>query len=144
MVDQPLDEIEDTPARERHADLDPPGRRQLAPLPRAQHGRDAAGHEEPGREVEEAVRERVRLEACDGVGGLAARARQQVVPLEDLVQHDPVDEAAEAESHDERGGSRRCCADAGYGLSLQSLRIPVTSPGKRRRWNWALSKRPTA
>jgi hypothetical protein len=47
--------------------------------------------------VEEAVRESVRLEAVDGRGGLVARGGQQVMPLEDLVHHDPVYEPTEPE-----------------------------------------------
>jgi hypothetical protein len=47
--------------------------------------------------VEEPVGERVGLQAGDGRHRMLARAGQHVVPLQDLMEHDAVDEAAEAD-----------------------------------------------
>ena len=52
-------------------------------------------------EVEEAVGDGVELEAGDGARRLGVR--QEVVPLEQLVQHDPVDEATQADTHQQGG-----------------------------------------
>jgi hypothetical protein len=58
--------------------------------------------------VEEPVGERVRLEAGDGRLRVAALAGQHVVPLQDLVEDDAVDEAAEPDAEqDARDGHRR-------------------------------------
>jgi hypothetical protein len=58
--------------------------------------------------MEESVGEGVRLEARDRRLRVAALAGQHVVPLQDLVQDDAVDEAAEPEAkQDARSGHRR-------------------------------------
>ena len=48
----------------------------------------------PGRQVEEPVGQCVRLEPGDGVGRVVAGVGEHVVPLQDLVENDPVDEPA--------------------------------------------------
>lgn len=53
--------------------------------------------------MEEAIRERVRFEASNRVHRSLSGARNHVVPLEELVSDDSVDEPSEAESeHDAR------------------------------------------
>jgi hypothetical protein len=46
--------------------------------------------------MKEAIPERVRFQPGNRRVRVAALARQHVVPLEDLVEHDPIDEAAQA------------------------------------------------
>jgi hypothetical protein len=53
--------------------------------------------------VEEAIGERVRLEPRDGRRRVAGGAREHVMPLQDLVQQDAVDEAAEAHAEQDAG-----------------------------------------
>jgi hypothetical protein len=101
VVDQSLDEIEDAPPGQHHPEVSAPGRRQLPSPPRPHRQERARGGEEPGRQVEEPVGERVRLEAGDRIAGMVPRVGEQVMPLKDLVENDPVDEPAEAQAQDE-------------------------------------------
>ena len=56
--------------------------------------------------MEQPVRERVHFEVRHAVGGKAG-AGQHVVPLQHLVQHDPVEEAAQPEAEQDAGGDRK-------------------------------------
>ncbi len=53
--------------------------------------------------MEEAVDEGVGLQPRDSRHRVVAGGGQHVVPLQDLVQDDPVDEAAEAEAEQQAG-----------------------------------------
>jgi hypothetical protein len=55
--------------------------------------------------VEEAIGQRVGLEPGDRRRRMLAGVREHVVPLEDLVQDDPVDEPSEAQAEEEPGGA---------------------------------------
>ena len=95
------------------------------------HAQDRGGDEYPSRQVEEAVDQRVRLQPGEGVHWLASvLSREHVVPLEDLVKDDAVDESAEPETHDERGGFRRS-----GGRGVEEFRTgrhgPARLPGTR-------------
>ena len=67
----------------------------------------ARQEQEPRGYVEEAVSQRVHFEARHGVGRVALDVTHHVVPLEDLVQHDAVDEAAEPKAVEQSGCLRR-------------------------------------
>src|SRR5829696_1814190 len=69
-------------------------------------GGDPDGDGDPGERMEEAVRKRVRLEARHRRGRVAALAAQHVVPLEDLVEDDAVDEPAEPDAEEDAGRAR--------------------------------------
>ena len=56
------------------------------------------GDRDPGGEMEQPIPERVRLQPGDRRRGVAALAGEHVMPLQDLVEHDPVDEPTEAEA----------------------------------------------
>jgi len=53
--------------------------------------------------VEDAIPEGIHLEVLDTVGRVA-RAGQHVVPLQDLMQHDAVEEPAEAKAEQDPRG----------------------------------------
>ena len=96
MVDDPLDEIEDAPAHE-----DPAGQRPRCPPRAPRCGQAVAEHSErqtatPRQGMEEPVPQRVPLEAQDTVDGVVGGAGRYMTPVQDLVQHDAVDETAEA------------------------------------------------
>lgn len=105
MVDDPLHEVEDAEAHE-----DRPGQQLGRPAHVPEMG-VSPQYEQPGRHedvragMEEPVEERVDLEVADAVGGIAG-ARHHVVPLKDLVQHDAVEEPAQAQAEEDarRGG----------------------------------------
>jgi hypothetical protein len=125
VVDQPLDEIEGAPSGEQQPGVCPPGRRKLAALPCSQHQARRDGDEDPGRQVEEAVDEGVGLEPRHRVHRLAPGIPgEHVVPLEDLMEHDAVDEPAEAESQDER----RPCHDPSHEGGLPAVRVGRKPP----------------
>jgi hypothetical protein len=99
VVHQSLHEVERAPAGKQETDVEAPWRRESAGPPgRHRHGhRDR--HDNPSSEVEEAVRERVRLEARDRGARLPTPvAGEHVMPLEHLVEHDAVEEAAQADA----------------------------------------------
>ena len=51
--------------------------------------------DDPRRDVEEAVGEHVVFQPTDGGGGVLSGGGEHVVPLEHLVEHDPIQEPAE-------------------------------------------------
>ena len=127
VVDQTLDEIEGAPARQQHPDMNAPRRRQLPSLPGPYRQQHATDDEEPCRQVEEPVGEGVRLETGDCTARMVPRVREQVMPLQDLVENDAVDEPTKAQPQDERrrsgrsgaesvGGSRQSGHEASYPL----------------------------
>src|SRR5829696_2184743 len=103
MVDDAFDEVEHAPADEHPAEERAPvdGPPPLAGA--VPEDVETRRHRHPRRGVEEAVRERVRLEAGDGRRGILALAREHVMPLEDLVENDPVNEPAKPDSEQNPG-----------------------------------------
>jgi hypothetical protein len=97
VVDQTLDEIEGAPPRQQHSEVNAPRRGQLPSLPGPHRQQHATGDEEPGRQVEEPVGEGVRLEAGDRTARMVTRIREQVMPLQDLMENDAVDEPTQAQ-----------------------------------------------
>jgi hypothetical protein len=107
VVDQALHQVEDAPAGEEQPEVHPPRRRQVAAPPGPEQKDRGGRDEDPRRQVEQPVDEGVRLEPRDGIHPLAAVVtREHVVPLEDLVEDDAVDEAPEPEPQ-HKGGRRR-------------------------------------
>jgi hypothetical protein len=104
VVDHALHKVEDTPAGEQQTEVPPPRRCQFAPLPGANQEDGGRRDEDPRRHMEEAVDQRVGLQPGDGVHRLAAVVPgEHVVPLQDLVEDDTVDETAKSEAQDEGG-----------------------------------------
>jgi RNA polymerase sigma-70 factor (ECF subfamily) len=62
----------------------------------------AKRRERVGARVKQTIPERVDFQVLDA-GGRIARARQHVVPLQDLVQHNPIEETAEAQTKENAG-----------------------------------------
>lgn len=77
--------------------------------------------------MEEAVGEGVVLEAADGGRRAAALGGEDVVPLEDLVEDDPVDEAAEPDPQQEGRQERRLVATAGDAGQLPAFAGSISS-----------------
>jgi hypothetical protein len=100
VVDDALDQVEPAPpGEEEPAEATPP-----ADPSGAGQEPDPEDDEQPGDDVEQPVPERVLLERPDrGVGerGVAVLGGEQVVPLQDLVQDDAVEEAAETDAEGE-------------------------------------------
>jgi len=131
VVDDALDEVEQAPAHQH-----PSPQRARCPHPAArardpgvEHA-EAREHREPRDGVEQAVPQRVHLQAVDGgrrelpdrdVGG--GGAREHVVPLEDLVQQDAVDEAAHADAQQQTGEGEADGAGARVGVALGADRV---------------------
>src|SRR5215207_11662967 len=105
MVDQTLNEVEEAPADEQPTHecttTDRP-----APIGCASpEDPEADQHCAPCRGVEQAIPKHVGLQAGDSRFRVAAFAAEHVVPLEDLVEDDPVYEAAEADADQDSGGA---------------------------------------
>lgn len=109
MVNETLDEVEEAPADEHPsekrltADCPPPFRR---PSPKKQ---DANGDRDPGGGMEEAIGERVDLQASDSGLWVLPFAAQQVVPLEDLVEDNAVHKPPETDPDQDSWRSRTAC-----------------------------------
>jgi hypothetical protein len=99
MVDDPLDRVEEAEADEEGAGQHPVRPGEVLPVRGAPEDEEPGDDEEVGRRVEEAVPEGVELEALEV--GDRVPAAQHVVPLQHLVQHDAVEEAAEAEAEED-------------------------------------------
>jgi hypothetical protein len=84
-------------------------------VPPQQH--EPRDDEEVSGGVEQPVPERVHLQVAHAVGRVAA-ARQHVVPLQDLVEHDAVEEAAEAEPEENSRGRRKSLLPRLHGVLL--------------------------
>src|SRR5215207_5992827 len=105
MVDQTLNEVEEAPADEQPTHecttTDRP-----APIGCASpEDPEADQHCAPCRGVEQPIPKHVVFQARDSRFRVAAFAAEQVVPLEDLVEDDPVYEAAEADAEQDSGGA---------------------------------------
>src|SRR5215211_1267031 len=112
VVEEAFDEVEETPS-----DEDPSDKRAAADCPaplRRSSPEDpySQGHCDPGSSVEEAVREGVVLETGDRGRRVVIFAAQEVVPLEDLMEDDPVDEPTQTNADQDswRAGTRRLLA----------------------------------
>jgi hypothetical protein len=84
-------------------------RGELAALPGAQRQRHRDSDQHPCGEVEESVRERVGLQTGHGAARVLAGVGEHVMPLQDLVQDDPVDEPPEADADEERRAPSGSC-----------------------------------
>lgn len=89
VIDDALDQVEDAPAGEHEAEVEAPVRGQPTLTPRGDRGDRAEEDEEPGRDVEEPVGQRIHLESGDGGHRVVLDVTDHVVPLEDLVQTIP-------------------------------------------------------
>ena len=106
VIDDPFDEVEQPPADEHRSEEGTSADRP-SPMGRAApEDVETTGDGEPRGGVKESVPERVRLEPGNGGGRIAALAREHVMPLKDLVEHDPVDEAPEPDAEQDRRGAR--------------------------------------
>src|SRR4051812_17285925 len=101
MVDQAFDGVEEAPADEHAADER--GRAAfLVPRPVRRHQNEHADdRDDPGGRMEDAVTERVQLQVLDGIG--RHRSADHVVPLEDLMQDDAVEESTEPDAQEDGG-----------------------------------------
>jgi hypothetical protein len=86
----------------------------------------ARGDGDPGSGVKDSVPEGIRLEARYRRAGIVARTREHVMPLKQLVEHDPVHEAPKADTQKNSGKSR-----AGRCLTSRLARMHTFSGGRR-------------
>ena len=103
VVDDPFDQIEGSPSDGKEANL-LTHIAAIAGSHGAAHDQDSDDRSSPGREVEESVPHRVGLESGHGRDRMVATAGEHVVPLQQLMQHDPVDESSEADPDQEAAG----------------------------------------
>src|SRR4051812_27830166 len=95
VIDQALDQIKDTPTDQHCADQDT--RRPCDATARTcspQHGQ-ADQREQVGHGMKQPIRERVQIEIRN-TGGWVASAGKHVMPLQNLVEDDSIEESAEA------------------------------------------------
>jgi hypothetical protein len=104
VVDHSLHAIEQPEPDQQRADQLPVRPRQVLAVRRAPEHEQARDHEQVGRGVEEPVPERVELQVVER--GDRVPTAQHVVPLQHLMQHDPVEEPAEPEPEQDAGRDR--------------------------------------
>lgn len=107
VIDQALDEVERAPACENSPEksLARPGPR--LPASRPEQESDARNGEDPDRQVKETVLRVLALEVLDGRGLAGGRRADHVVPAEDLVEDNAVEEAAKAKAENYSGAKER-------------------------------------
>jgi hypothetical protein len=94
MVYEPFHDVEEAPPDENPAAERPPIYRP-APVRRSSpKNPNVDGNDDPGKGMKEAVRKRVVLETPHRGGRVFTLATQEVVPLQNLVQHNSVDKPA--------------------------------------------------
>ena len=103
MIDETLDQVERTPADEEETDVRAPWRGHPSLLPHADGKPHPDEHEDPRRQVEQTVGDRVRLQPGDRRRRVSVGGRQHVMPLQDLVQDDAIDEAAQPDAQQQTG-----------------------------------------
>jgi hypothetical protein len=105
VVDDALDEVEEAEAHQHRARQQLPRPAHMGAVrPSPQHDQ-AEQDEDVGSGMKEPVPERVDLQVRHAVGRIT-RAGEHVVPLEHLMQHDAVEEAAEAKAEQDSGRDR--------------------------------------
>ncbi len=105
MVGQAFDQVEQSEAQQDRADQAASGPVHRASAHRAPDHHQGGQHEAVGGHVEDAVPKRVDLQVVHAVGRKAGAA-DHVVPLQHLVQHDAVEEAAQAQAEQDAAGKR--------------------------------------
>ena len=136
VIDDPLDDVEKAPPNEHPADEGLSAERPAPVLGSSPENPDTRQYSDPRRGVKQPVRKRVGLQARNRGLGVAAFTREQVVPLEDLMQQDPVYEPSEADAEQDARESRardRLVRDFGRArtVSADSFRLPFTCYGQR-------------
>ena len=105
VVDHSLHHIEEAEADQQRANQKPGRPIKMPPVGGTPEHGQADHHEDLGADVEEAVEKRVKLEVFDTVCREAGTGHH-VMPLQDLMQDDAVEEAAEAKAEEDAGGDR--------------------------------------
>jgi len=107
MVDQPLHDVEDAPAREDEPKVEAPVRRQTSLPPSPDRGNGSGQDKNPSRQMKKPVCQRVDLQPGNGVRRVATYVADHVVPLENLVKHNAVNEAPKTKAIQQTGHLRR-------------------------------------
>lgn len=95
VVDQAFDEVEEAPAGEHRAPERPASPGLTGKTRDAKQQTDAGSGQEPGRQVKEPILRHLRFQCSHRLDLTRFRGAHQMVPAEDLVQHDAVKETAE-------------------------------------------------
>jgi hypothetical protein len=149
VVNDSLNDVEHAPAEQYQAEVKTPGRGQSTVSPGSEQGDGAGQHADPREDMEEAVKHDVGLEPGDRAHRKGAEVGHHVVPLQQLVQHDTVHEAAETDPEEKPGrlGGRPTREPwSRIGRSHDGA-LPATYVGKRRydsrrgRWLTGLGRR---
>lgn len=102
VIYETFDEVEDAPASEERSEVRAPSGH-VVTAPVSNQERYPHHNDEPCSEVEEPVGESVRLEPRERCIRVACGRGQHVMPLQDLVKDDAVDETSETETKEKAG-----------------------------------------
>jgi hypothetical protein len=119
VVDDPFHQVEQPPAERLPADEGPGGPRHVGPLARLPQQGHAGHGRGPGEGVEQPVPEHVDLDVPHA--RRRQLARQHLVRLQDLVEHDPVHEPAQPDAQERGGGDQRAAVDGLWGRHVGLL-----------------------
>ncbi len=123
VVDDPLDEVEEPPAEQQRAAERTARPRNVRTTRGAPQHRHSGGHEDPCGGVKKPVPHHVDLHRYEVDGH--DPGGQHVVPLQDLVEDDAVDESAEPDTQEHAGGQHRTeVGTLSFGWSSRSLLAP--------------------
>jgi hypothetical protein len=109
VIDQPFDNVEDSPPGDDQPEVETPVGSEPSLPPSADCGDGTCQDQEPSSDVEESIGQCVHLEPGDRLHRLFVT--DHVVPLQDLVQDDAIDEAPEAEAIEQSLQFRRRLTD---------------------------------
>lgn len=102
MIDQTLNEVEEAEPHQKASQKQPAGPPKVPAMGRSPQDDQSDHDEHVGHGMEEAVQKRVELEVLDRISGIPG-TRGDVMPLQDLMKHDPVEEAAQAQPEEDTG-----------------------------------------
>ena len=103
MVDQAFDDVEQAPPQQQRPDQQLTGPQKMPGMCIPPKQEKAKHHENVGCTVEEAIPSGVQFQV--GQIGDGIPATEHMMPLEHLVQHDPVEEAAQPKAKQDAGKS---------------------------------------
>ena len=98
VIHHPFDEVEDAPPREDPAKEVTTVAAYVVPTDDPPQKGQPESRERPGTRVEDTVGHRVPFQSLKGRDRMTVRVAQKVMPLQQLVEHDAVEEAAETKS----------------------------------------------
>jgi hypothetical protein len=121
VIDDPFDDVEESPTEQEQTDKGPGRPRCRRAAERRPNEEESGDGEDPGRRVKQTIAQCVRLKSRDGRRRVVIDMANHVMPLQNLVQDDPIEESPEPEAKKDTPGSESLPVDVGVHRSVSSF-----------------------